>query len=551
MSSTLSLPSKLFASLSWSRLLSTSLSLAKIIYHPISLSYHSNISNSLSAGINDASSLFEQQVRRTIESGLYPFSQATEDTFRSDQPFGNQTSYFDSPDGVVAANAITPTFGERYAGKLISLNHSTYLLAGYTGTAPPTLNADQQNTVDLTANVDPFFRPSYSLNSDVLSCYIAFDNGIMRNYPGSNGDRVRQFGAYDARQRSWYRDAKSYTSMSSRHVANATYVISDPYQDFQGRGYIVTISTTITNTGALVNGNTNAAQTEIGVAAINMFVNTVSQHVNKTAVKNSRTSLYVASNGIALSNPNWDPVTSELQRNFRYNDSVLPSIITSLQSSVSKNSTFTERYTDPAGTGDYLVVAKYLALTNGKTSSTNPYFVAISTFPMNVVDMPLQTVVQSMMSTLGIFIGVSLAIFIGVLLIVLLLVVTLANASVKPLVKLSEESAKISNNIGTSDLFNGVTRVKSQYGLNSVDETEELQRQFYEMVSKVKEASAKSQATTENVFFGDRSIPEWDPKKNSKSVVNSLPDLPPNYEQAKAEIEKSKVNTILEVQNEE
>ncbi|KAI8813223.1 hypothetical protein BJ742DRAFT_475654 [Cladochytrium replicatum] len=457
-------------------------------------------------------------LRRAIESSLYPVATSAQDSFRADFPFAASASYFDSPAGVAVAGSIVPTAGQRYETKTISLQHSTWLLAGTTSTdVAPTLSAAQQTTLDRTTAVDPAFRTSFAADHDLLSIYIGFDNGVFRSFPGTAGDRVRFYGAYDHRQRSWYNDAVKIRGTS------AGFVVSEPYADFQGRGYVLTISAPVEGGG------------EKGVAACNVLVNSVMDRLNTTAPVGAQVSLW-SSSGNAVAHPFWNPVSWTEPRNFRYNDSRLPMISDNLWNSIlsslnpSPNATFSQLYTDPITSTPYALVARRLAL---PTSRGTSYLFVLSAYPTSAIDAPVRDTSSAMDRALALFASSSLGAFLVVLALVLVLVLSLARASVRPLENLIEESKRISNNIGNKDLFDGVKEGDGQRaGGTRVEETEELERRFFAMVEKVKEAAAKAEVVGTNPYFRNSAMPKW---KDVDGVTEMLPDAPPpSYSEAAA-----------------
>lgn len=121
------------------------------------------------------------------------------------------------------------------------------MISNYTGTdAPTNITTDQQITLDNSAHVDNFFAITYSQNQDVDAVYVGFDDLFFRYYPGTG--MIRAFGPYDHTTRGWYLNAKQYTSPDA--LSRSLYVISDPYKDAAGKGWMVTFSTVVTNSSA-------------------------------------------------------------------------------------------------------------------------------------------------------------------------------------------------------------------------------------------------------------------------------------------------------------
>ncbi|KAJ1554140.1 hypothetical protein HK096_004860 [Nowakowskiella sp. JEL0078] len=475
----------------------------------------SQLQDIITTSVENSAALFEFDLENTALSVALLIRRAAGDTFRSDQPLADVVSFFDSPDGVKAAGSTVPPAGSRYANKTISLEHSTYLTANYLGLTSPVLTTSEKTTVDLTAHLDILFRNAFKLSTNLITLYCGFENGIFRSFPGQGTSRIS--GEYDPRVRPWYLDAMNNL--------NSKYVVTDPYLSAFGKGWMYTISSIITN---------STSGTIIGVAGIDVLIGTLKSELDAISVPNGSNSIYLT-NGNALSSPSWNLASWPKNSTFTFRDAENPSITDDLWKSIlTTNSTpgvavVLNNYIDPKTSEKYLLVYMSLNMTNGKST---PSYIGISAFPLAKVTEPVKAVQATMTRLLGTFSGISVGIFIAVVAIVGTSVTALANAASKPLVKLSEESAKISNNIGNSDLLEGVTKSSSlpRRGYLKVDETEDLTKRFYTMINRLREHSVAPELSSGNIFFGDRNLPSWNASTQPSGVVNEVPDLPPPYD---------------------
>ncbi|KAJ3299805.1 hypothetical protein HK104_006934 [Borealophlyctis nickersoniae] len=484
---------------------------------------------SVKDAVDDTRYLFESTLSGAAGSVLMPMSIATGDCFRPDLPYGNATSYFDSAAGVTSARGIIQPSGSRYAGKQISLLHSTFVIANYVGAAPPpSLSPTQQATVDLSVHVDPFFISAFELNPNALSLYVGFASGIFRRFPGT-GDQTAS-SPYDPVNRPWYRDAASHPS--------SNYTVTEPYRGASTGSWMITLSSRVLNP-------TNNAF--VGVSGIDFAISSLKTLLDSFSTVNSSLTLSIFSlaTGAAIAAPSWDlskweqdPSTRE--RPFTYKDMTTPSLSDDVWNRMKNDPLSGEMViADSGGKGRYLVTWQALRITDGKVVSGSSSWVVVGIASLAEIETPVAEVEKETNATLYRFLGVSVGIFAAILAIVLGLVLVMANATVKPLIRLSKESAKISNNIGNKDLFEGVSNGASldrdageglRQRLGRIDETESLQRRFYEMVRTIREGSTQpAEIANSNAFYQNTAIPTWNSSAQPSRVVELLPDEPPAF----------------------
>lgn len=209
--------------------------------------------------------------------------------------------------------------------------------------------------------------------------------------------------------------------------------------------------------------------------------------------------------------------------------------------------------TDPQTNTGYAVVWKSLTLTNGKipepfltpTKSLPPSYIAIGTTPIADLQAPITALRKDTKAILARTTAITAGVFITFSTLVSLLVLYTAIITTRPLKNLTKESAKITQNIGTPDLFAGVCegstttptggdaslyrrRLRAGGRGGSIEETAELETRFYEMIRTIREGSVRKRDGNENVFFADGRVPRV--VEGFVMSVDLLPDVPPGYE---------------------
>ncbi|KAJ3052930.1 hypothetical protein HK097_005401 [Rhizophlyctis rosea] len=461
---------------------------------------------------------FEATLKTTIGSALSPSSQISADVFRPDVPYANATTYYNSPAGISAAGSVVPEASERSGGDTITINHSTWLLANNTDTAAPTLTADQLNTVQRTQYVDEIFRTAYQLNPAVRAIYTGYSNGIFRRLPGTM--RQLAFGPYDPINRPWYKDAVQYMQTSN-------YTIADPYLSTSDRNWIMTFSSPVRDPV------TNAF---LGVSAADMEIRVVSNTLKSFSINGLTLSLFLLNTGQAVSHPQWDIST---QTAFTRKDASQPPISDAIWVDIQKKREGHAVVADPTTNTAYALVWSCLTLTNGKQSQAStstqplpPTYVAIGTTPIADLQSPIDTLRADTRSILARTTAITAIIFAVFTALLTTLVLWTATITTRPLRNLSNESAKITQNIGTPDLFAGVCEggVNGALGRRAnggTEETKELEERFYETIRTIREGSVKKRDANDNVFFSDGRLPKLE--GDAEMSVDLLPDAPPGY----------------------
>ncbi|KAI9353793.1 hypothetical protein BDR26DRAFT_15446 [Obelidium mucronatum] len=493
-----------------------------------------------SSVVGNSAQLFED-VLNNILYAVTATAVATGDAFRADYTTGPELSFYGMP-AYLDTPVLQPATVNQFPNMTISETHSVWILANSVSATPPALTAEQQTTLNSVAHVDLYMRPIYKRNNEILSIQIGFENGLFKSYPGT-GDNLSQ-GPYDPRNRSWY------TAGKSNQASNSSYMIAPPYLSAFGRGWVMTTAKAFYNKRT---GNF------IGVVSIQSQLSEFNKLLESYTYEGSSVALFTAdSNGYLLASttidftnvaPNARQYDYLSTRNPRltvgfWESTILPTATAKIntQSSAYGSATFT----DP-GTGvAYLVLWKTLSIyaSDSAAKSQSPSWIAVGCVPISKVQDTVAVATSNLKQSLPFSIGISIGLFVVTLIIVLVLVIFFAKQIVKPLTKLSEESTKVSNNIGGKDLWEGVgTGSNTADATSGVDEMDAFKDSFYNMVKIIREGSVHR--SSKQGDMGDNSVfmlkngefPEWDATTQVRSVVELLPDSPPQYEEFQREVE--------------
>ncbi|KAJ3280741.1 hypothetical protein HDU79_011395 [Rhizoclosmatium sp. JEL0117] len=487
--------------------------------------------NSLASSIVSNSAQLFEDVLTDVIYAVTVLSTATGDSFRPDYSTGQEPSFYGAPESLDNP-VVQPSNADHFPGLAISTTHSVWILAGYNETSngkftPPSLNSSTTNTLNQAAHVDTFVRPIYKLSPEVLSVQIGFeDSGLLKSFPGT-GDNLN-LGAYDPRTRSWY------SAAVKNQATPASYAITAPYLSAFGRGWLVGTAKTFYNK---VDGSL------AGVATVNTKLSDLSGLLESYTYGNSNVAVFTADqNGFMLASTKTNfNIIDQGTPNYSFQNTSNPLITDGLWNQIVSSSskdinTLTSNYgsttyTDPQTGVPYLILWKTLSIyaSDSAAKSQTPSWVAVGSVPITELQSIVDSTTSNLKKALPLSIGISFGVFAGTTLVVLLLVILFANQVVKPFQILSQESSRVSNNIGNKDLWEGVQ--DKNVSRSGVDEMDKLKDSFYEMVKRVREASLQNQAqrgdVIENKTFAKKSVGQ--DSIEVQSVLDLLPEHPPQY----------------------
>ena len=210
--------------------------------------------------ISGNAELFANRLVTLADHNLRVYMRAVADTFRPDYNMMPIQSYPDVGDSYLKQ----PLVQDSRQSKPVSFQATSYYYPNITATNLQYLTLGQNQTRDTTVHVDPFIKNGYEMFEDVIANYAGFDNGLHRHYPGISTMDTDPLRLYDPRQRDWY------TSTDLYHDSETVY--SSPYQDFNGKGWMITLSQKIIYTF-------NNSHDIKGVAGVDMLISTLNQDI--------------------------------------------------------------------------------------------------------------------------------------------------------------------------------------------------------------------------------------------------------------------------------
>jgi len=429
------------------------------------------IVNNTDISITESSDLFDKTLSRAVEGFVLPYTIGTEDTYRSDYSMGFTESYFEYGDTYLAQPL---TFDSRF-GKDVSHLHSGYYVPGSTPASIESFSAALNATRDSSAHIDSFFKPVYRDNVAFVAGYVGFEeSGIFRHYPGTGTLTTDPTRGYDPRARPWYLDAKA----KPKEV-----IITDPYQDAAGKGWMISIARTVHNV---------ETDTIVGVSSSDMLISTLKTNIDNVKFLTSGKATLLQTNGVVVADRDWAANNNDPTL-FTYESLSTPPVTSDLWSKIRSGSGTVDYQTDNDGTPrQYLVSYKPL------TGTYMQNYIMVVFVPKDEISAPIDQVSKEMDRVSEQFTWVSLTIFGIVLVVVMSSVLILTNSIVKPLSQMARDSQQITDNLGKADLFEGVFERQS----TGLGEAEGLQTGFIGMIKTMqKEREEKTKGSTKNEYY--------------------------------------------------
>ncbi len=405
-----------------------------------------------------------EQKFSNAEGAVQRIVKATEELFKTDSAIGERPSYPDSEfNTTLPDNELDPTYGE-----VISKTTSTYY---YPGTLTPQMN----ETVKRSSSLDLVFRSIYAENPNYVWLYVAFKDGVFRNFPGAAVDLDKE---YNPPQEDWYIEAVDLRG-------DLTY--SPPYMDIT-QGLVISLTQAVYIDGDL-----------IGVVGLDFKTTTIRDKVLDVNFLDSGYAFLMQKDDYTLvAHPQWDsenqgvdddiPKIWNYEKNFDDSSAIDDAALATLS-------------TDESGTVEY----EKKTLVDGQPVTTE-YILSFSTIRSRsgvelydfIVTVPLEeaiSVVRDIQSNINAkkeSLTQSITTVVVVILATVLVVGTLLSRSItKPISKLTAIARQITQNATKEDIFDGVVIDSS---IESDDEIGELTRSFSDMVSTLREESKKKKA---------------------------------------------------------
>lgn len=251
---------------------------------------YGQVNNNTNEITKTTSSLFDSILSRASEGCINTISFSSEETYRTNYSMGYTESYIDD----VLYKLKQPISYNKRQNNNVSITASDYRVPYIFPNTIWNMTLEQNKTRDLSANLDPIFISLYRNNENFVALYAGYEDGVFRYYPGKSTILTDPERTYDPRIRKWYKLAMTYPNR---------IVITEPYLDFNGLGWMITIARTINNaeTGDI-----------IGVAGGDLLLSDIYKTISNIAIlKTGKLSIF-DSNGNIIADKDWNQTTSNI-----------------------------------------------------------------------------------------------------------------------------------------------------------------------------------------------------------------------------------------------
>ena len=405
----------------------------------------------------DQNARIVQQKFAVAETSINKIAKVVEELMDPDTQVGERKSYLDTETETALPNRyLDPEYGETISNTTSTYYYpNSYLVNGK-------LTNDMNDTIRRSAWLDETFSAIWSQNRDFVWLYVAFANGVFRNFPGAHVDDKKE---YDPPAENWYVQALNA-------FGKITYV--SPYFDIT-QGLVISLTKAVYVKGNLV-----------GVVGLDFKTQTVRDKiVNVHFMKTGYASLFSASDLSVISHPDFDGseegvLITDLEKNGG-SSWLTPGTLNEMTSGSNGTIQFTKTIN---GTPiDYLGVYSPVKSDNGDVTYVLLIVVQLEEVlaPINEVQKALDTLQsQTLKSLIGL----------GLLLLIVSLGVGLmvATAITSPIQKLIKLAQTVTRNITKDDPFEDINLKELE---TSDDELGELAKSFTTMIRTLKEDQKK------------------------------------------------------------
>jgi hypothetical protein len=397
---------------------------------------------------DDNSELFVETMHKNSKGFLYPYLRSAEISLETNFNLNKIRGYMKYGDDELAKPL---SFDQRH-NKFVSLKHSAFTV--------PYLRPDNQsnlpqniiNIINYTMNSDSYIITSYLNYKDFVSGYMGYNKGgLFLQYPGTNTLTTDPQRIYDPRNRGWYNMA----------IRTDGAIYTDPYLDFSGKGWMITIAKTIKN-------NNNDY---IGVAGSDMLINVIKQNIEKIRILESGKASLFTSSGIVIADQEWDATLNS--QIYTYRNLTNPKINHNNWISITSNNN-TELTVD-----NYYLISKKIRL-------SQQIFFLVLTIPQNKILEPVKNITNSIESSQKSTIIIITIVTLLIIVITIIITLYMGNNISNSIKELCNNSQKIMENLGKDNLYEGVNEIKNN---GQYDEVYQLQNQYNTMLGELKQDS--------------------------------------------------------------
>lgn len=447
--------------------------------------------------MNSGSNLYAKILDNAGEGFVKIFANAMSDTYRMNYSMGYTDSYFEYGDAYLDK----PLIQDERQSKPISLSHSHYYVPNSDPTDIPYFTDSLNNTRDISAHVDPYFTSLYNSYDDFVAAYIGFEEqGLFRHYPGIGTLDTDPTRSYDPRIRGWYTSTQNDYNTTNN---DNKILYSEPYQDFNGKGWMITISKSI------FKGET---QEFVGVAGTDMLIDIIKNNINSMKILDGGKITLFETSGTVIADNEWamdknDPTL------YTYSHLRNPPVTDDLWNNIVSSTDSNERIIDYTIDGnDWLIVASNLDGFGNK-------YLFIAFVPKNEITEPIDNISLTMIYT-SVFSSVGLILlFITVSLFVLIGVILIARCITKPLTEINKNINQMVSNIGANDITKGLTDVRGGIGT----EENKLTTGYNSMVYYLRQAQLNA-GIEDNIYHGTCLFTQQPTTEKSDEIYPIVPE---------------------------
>jgi hypothetical protein len=434
--------------------------------------------NSVSA---ENGAMLERITDRARQSVSTTLSFAIGETYRPDYSYGEIESYFEYGNTYLKE----PLTQDSRQSIPVSLGASSFYFPGSNSTT--IYDSAQEQARDLTAHCDTFFKKSYENNIDfVAEYYGASTTSMLRSYPGISTLSTDPTRLYDPTVRPWY--------LSAIETPGDT-AITSPYLDFNGKGWMITLSRTVVN----------ASSGEfIGVVGGDMLIESLNQQLEDISfLTTGKVSLFEnKTTGLVVADKEWplDPNDSEVYTYETLQEPPVPRNTWDKISSVPVGNTDTIEYD---ANGDiYLAIATNL----------DDRYIMVIFVKKEEITKPVEPIINDINTKKATVIAIIVVISLFLMCITISLVYHTTKSIIKPLDDAMKQFNKVGMNLGSADYTAGLDDIDGGIG----DEEIEFVRGTNAMIHHLQESRQEQidASQIDNVYYGPN---------NQNGFLNAIP----------------------------
>jgi len=426
--------------------------------------FEGNLENALREQINthtqktiDGSVRSFSELMKTAQNNVRIYTKASSDTYRTPYSMGFTQSYFEYGD----TGLKTPLTQDSRQAKPVSFGASAYYLPGFTPTDYGNITGTNLATRDKSVNLDPYWIQLYNQYEDFVSLYVGYEEGGMfRAYPGTGTLDTDPTRTYDPRVRGWYTSAKA--------TPGAT-IVTEPYQDFNGRGWMITHAQVI---------RSDADNSIVGVAGSDVLISKIKQNIEGIQfLQTGKVTLFDTSSsadpGIVVADREWaaDPNVNTL---FTYKDLQNPPVSDSLWTWIAE--------TDSIKSGTHEINGERWVITAQNVQSFGQYIMCVFVRESEILA-PMNSITSEMNDVNGKVSGAVVGMVVGSTVICVLIIVLTAYCISKPLDQANSGLDTIFKNVGRQGYANDVNLDAGGVG----KEERRMVREFRGMIDHLQE----------------------------------------------------------------